>query len=87
MIDSVPMLADQKDTTSILMAMVAGAGFILLMVVFFMGAVDLATRNTLQILFLFGAFLLLAGFVSWLYRRQPFRHFDDINIPLEEEAH
>ena len=69
------------------MAMVAGAGFLLWMLIFFLGAVGGADDQSLNLLFLLGAFLLLAGFGSWLFRRQPFRHFDDINRPLEEEAH
>ena len=69
------------------MAMVAGAGFLLLMLAFFLGAVGGANDQALNLFFLLGAFLLLVGFVSWLFHRQPFRHFDDINRPLEEEAH
>lgn len=81
------MSVDQRDIASKFMALVAGAGFILWMAVFYIGAVGAASEQTVTLLFLLGAFLLLVGFVSWLYRRQPFRHFDDINQPLEEEAH
>jgi len=68
-------------------ALITGAGFILWMLVFFLAAVGTASAATLVILLLIGAFLFFSGIISWLVHQQPFRTFDDINQPVEEESH
>ena len=76
-----------RDTISKYFALLSGAGFIIWMVDFFLGAVGAASESTLVLLFLIGAILFLIGIIGWLYRQQPFRNFDDINQPIEEETH
>ena len=76
-----------RDTISKYFALLSGAGFIIWMADFFLGAVGAASESTLVLLFLFGAILFFMGIIGWLYRQQPFRNFDDINQPIEEEAH
>lgn len=81
------MGANGRDATGVMLAMVAGTGFILGMVVFFLGAVGGAADDALNLLFLVSAILFFGGIIGWFLRGQPFRHFDDINQPSEEEAH
>ena len=76
-----------RDTISKYFALLSGAGFIIWMVVFFLGAVGAASESALILLFLIGAILFFVGIISWLYRQQPFLNFDDINQPIEEETH
>ena len=76
-----------SDTISKYFALLSGAGFIIWMFVFFLGAVGAASESALILLFLIGAILFFTGIISWMYRRQPFRDFDDINQPIVEETH
>lgn len=75
------------DTPNKTFALIAGAGLIIWMLDFFLAAVGAASDSTLVALLLIGAFLFFIGIISWLYHQQPFRKFDDINQPIEEESH
>ena len=76
-----------RDNISKYFALLSGAGFIIWMIDFFLGAVGAASASALILLFLIGAILFITGIISWLFRQQPFRNFDDINQPVEEETH
>lgn len=71
------------------LAFIGGAGLTLMMVVAGFGVVagESADTTLATLLFLAGAAALISAIVAWFAIVQPHKHFDDINIPLEEEHH
>jgi len=71
------------------LSMVAGVGFILMMLALGSGVVqgDAANGQAIGMAFAAGLALFLCGFIGWLAVVQPFKHFDDINIPKEAGNH
>ncbi len=67
------------------LSMLAGIGLILMISVLFVGAfVTEPQGNLLLFLFLGGLGFLILGIVGWVAVVQPFKHFDDINQPLDD---
>lgn len=65
------------------LAMTAGAGLILMMLALGIGVVQgtAADSTVVGLTFAGGLGLLLVGVVGWLAAVQPFKNFDDINVP------
>ncbi|MBE2184820.1 MAG: hypothetical protein IAE89_15430 [Anaerolineae bacterium] len=67
------------------LAMLAGIGLIMMLIVLFAGAfVTEPQGNLLLFLFLGGLGFLILGVVGWVAVVQPHKHFDDINQPLDD---
>ncbi len=75
------------------LALTSGAGLVLMMTALAVGVVqgDAANGTVVGVAFAGGLALLILGIGAWLAVVQPFKHFDDINIPQytghHEEAH
>jgi hypothetical protein len=67
----------------LVVSLVAGLGFILMVTSLALGVTQgsSADTNTIGMLFAAGLLLLILGSVSWLAIVQPYKHFDDINVP------
>ena len=65
------------------LALAAGAGLILMMLALAFGVVqgDSANGTVIGVTFVGGLALLVFGIGGWLATVQPFKHFDDINVP------
>lgn len=65
------------------LALVAGLGFILMMIALGLGVIggSNADSSAIGLLFATGLALLLFGAVGWFATARPDRHFDDINVP------
>lgn len=71
------------------LAMVAGLGLTLVIVALGIGVIEgsNADGNVVGLLFAAGVALFLLGAIGWFGVTQPQKHFDDINLPLEDEHH
>jgi hypothetical protein len=76
------------------LALVAGLGFIFMMVALGVGVIQGSAANSTAIglLFIAGLALFLLGALGWFGIARPDKHFDDINVPQytghhEEEQH
>lgn len=75
------------------LALTSGTGLVLMMIALAVGVVqgDAANGSVIGLTFASGLALLILGLVGWLAVVQPFKHFDDINVPQytghHEEAH
>lgn len=75
------------------MAMLAGLGFILMMIALGGGVIQgsAGDSNSIGLLFAAGVALFILGLVGWFATARPDQHFDDINVPQytghHEEAH
>lgn len=69
------------------LAMVAGAGLVLMIVVLAVGVIqgEQANSSLMGLLFTGGLALLITGAAGWVFVVQPQRHFDDINQPAESD--
>lgn len=67
------------------LALAAGLGLILMMVALAWGVVGGANASTSPIgmLFATGLAILIIGAGGWLAVAQPYKHFDDINVPAD----
>jgi hypothetical protein len=67
------------------LALVAGAGLIVMIVALGLGAIqgDAANTSTFNGVFAIGVALLLVGIIGWALVVQPWTHFDDINVPMD----
>jgi hypothetical protein len=74
---------------NVALAMVAGAGFILMTLVLGTGVIQgkEADGSTLGLLFAVGLALFVSGLIGWLAVAQPYKHFDDINVPKDTGHH
>jgi hypothetical protein len=71
------------------MALVAGLGFILMMLALGIGVGqgEAASNAPIGAIFILGLFLFLLGAIAWLVVVRPFERFDDINIPMDTGHH
>jgi hypothetical protein len=71
------------------LAFCAGIGLILMLIALSIGVIDgdQANANSLGVLFAAGLLMLIGGIGGWLGAVRPFDHFDNINLPAEEEHH
>lgn len=71
------------------MAMIAGFGLILLVTALALGVIGgaAADGNLIGLLFIVGLGMFFAGIAGWFGLTQPHRHFDDINVPAEDDHH
>lgn len=71
------------------LAMVGGLGIIFIVASLGLGAagVLLPESNTVGIGVLLGLMLLVFAIGGWLISAQPFRHFDNIDVPAPDEHH
>ena len=67
----------------LLLAVVAGIGFILMMIALGVGVIGGAEADSsaIGLLFVAGLGLFILGAVGWFATARPDRHFDDINVP------
>ncbi len=65
------------------LALVAGLGFILMMIALGVGVIqgDAADGNAIGLLFAASLALFILGAVGWFTTARPDKHFDDINVP------
>lgn len=65
------------------MAMVAGLGFILMMIALGAGVIqgDSADSSAIGLFFAAGLALFILGLIGWFATARPDKHFDDINVP------
>ncbi len=67
------------------LAMVAGIGLVLMIIALGAGVTtDTQGGDGLLFVFLVGLAMLVIGVGAWVVVVQPFRHFDDINQPLDD---
>lgn len=78
-----------RPSVTIGLAFCAGIGLTLMVIALGIGAIqgDAANLATVNITFAAGAVLLVSGIIGWFVIVQPQRHFDNINIALEEDHH
>lgn len=71
------------------MSMIAGLGVTLLVVALGIGVIQgtAADSNTIGVTFAVGIGLFIFGAGGWYALTQPQRHFDDINVPLDDGHH
>jgi hypothetical protein len=71
------------------LAMIAGLGVILIVLALAIGVVqgNAADSTTIGLLFVSGIALFLLGAGGWYGVTQPQKHFDDINVPMDEFPH
>ncbi len=71
------------------LAMIGGLGIALIVVALGLGAAGVlsAESNTVGIGVLLGLMLLVFAIGGWLISAQPFRHFDNIDVPAPDEHH
>ena len=71
------------------LAFCAGIGLTLMVIALGIGVTqgDAANLATVNITFAAGVVLLVTGIVGWFAIVQPQRHFDDINVPAEDNHH
>lgn len=85
------MTTSQKKLSNpltLILALIAGLGLILMVVALALGVVQSAPDSLLiGGLFAIGLMLLVFGIGAWLVAVQPFRHFDDINVPKDIANH
>jgi hypothetical protein len=68
------------------LAMLAGSGMVLTIVAMGIGAIyGESAGGWVGILFGIGVMALLSGAVAWFGVVQPQKHFDDINVPAEDD--
>lgn len=65
------------------LALVAGLGFILMMIALGTGVIQGSTadNNAIGLFFAVGLALFILGAVGWFATARPDKHFDDINVP------
>jgi hypothetical protein len=71
------------------LAMIGGLGITLVVLALGLGAAGVlpAEDNTVGLGVLLGLLLLVFAIGGWLISVQPFRHFDDIDVPAPDEHH
>ncbi len=70
------------------LAMVGGLGLTIIVVALGLGVIiPNADNNFVGLAVLTGLVILISGIGGWLAVVQPFTHFDDINIPAEDDHH
>lgn len=69
------------------LAFCAGIGLVLMVIALGIGAVqgDAANLATVNLTFVAGLVMLIAGCIGWFAIVQPQRHFDNINLPAEDD--
>jgi hypothetical protein len=67
-------------------SLVAGLGVLLAVLSLAIGVVQGSTQFT-GLMLVAGLLLFIMGLVGWMGVVQPFKHFDDINIPAPDEHH
>jgi hypothetical protein len=78
-----------NNSMTIALASVTGIGFTLMALALAIGVINGADANeeTIQQLFLGGMLLFVIGTVVWGALVQPWKNFDDINVPLYHGHH
>lgn len=68
------------------LAMLAGGGVVLMIIAGGVGVVQGAetSAGAIGVLFAGGLLLMIGGIVAWVVINQPYKHFDDINQPLDD---
>jgi len=71
------------------LAMVAGLGLTLMVVALGIGTIQgaEADANAIGLFFAAGLGLMVTGIVGWIAVVQPYKHFDDINVPMDSGHH
>ena len=71
------------------LSMLGGLGLTLMVAVAAVGVIGDPSNDTqtLGLIFITGLIILVVAIIAWVAYVQPFKNFDDINVPLEEEAH
>lgn len=71
------------------LAMVAGLGLTLMVIALSIGVIQgvAADNNSIGLLFAGGLALLVVGIGGWVAVVQPYKHFDDINVPMDSGHH
>ncbi|MBI5670437.1 MAG: hypothetical protein HZC41_20790 [Chloroflexi bacterium] len=67
-------------------SLVAGLGLILAVTALAVGVIWGSTQFT-GLLLAAGVLLFILGLVGWFGLAQPYKHFDDINVPAPDEHH
>jgi hypothetical protein len=78
-----------RPSITIGLAFCAGIGLTLMVIALGIGAVqgDAANLPTVNVTFAAGLVMLIAGIIGWFAVVQPQRHFDNINVPAEDDHH
>ncbi len=78
--------SNQPNSLTVGFAFIGGTGLILMVVAAAIGVVQgtEADSGLLGLLFVGGLVMLVVGIVAWVAVVQPHKHFDDINVPLDE---
>jgi ABC-type nickel/cobalt efflux system permease component RcnA len=76
-------------STLTILAMVGGLGIILAVLGLAFGAAagNNANASVVGLAVLSGIFLLIVGVGGWVIGTQPYKHFDDINQPIDDGHH
>ena len=69
------------------LALAAGIGVVLMIIALAVGVVqgDAANNSAIGLTFIIGLAALITGAAAWTFVVQPYKHFDDINQPLEDD--
>lgn len=74
------------DSMTFSLAMVAGSGVVLMIIALGIGAIyGEGAGGLIGILFGVGLLAMVSGAVAWFGIVQPQKHFDDINVPAEDD--
>jgi ABC-type nickel/cobalt efflux system permease component RcnA len=68
------------------LSLLAGTGLTVMMIALALGVVGV-NSDSVGLAFLAGTTALIVGVGAWLGVVRPWEHFDDINIPAEDEHH
>ncbi|MEM6284334.1 MAG: hypothetical protein AAF787_19235 [Chloroflexota bacterium] len=76
-------MADPKHPLNVALAVVGGIGLTLMTIALGVGVVQGADTSTTLVAGLFwtGLVMLIGATAAWIGVAQPYRHFDDINVP------
>jgi len=71
------------------LALMAGIGLVLMILAGGIGVTQSSDADPTLVSILFAAGLLVfaSGVIAWLAVVQPYRHFDDIDVPMDEHGH
>jgi hypothetical protein len=84
------------NATTLSFSLLAGLGIVLMILALAIGVITgnsadttaaASNSSTITILFIAGLLALIAGAAAWIGVTQPFRNFDDINVPADDVAH
>lgn len=82
-------------STTLGFSFLAGLGILLMIIALAVGVITgssttetaTSSSSTITLLFIAGLLALIAGAAAWIGVTQPFRNFDNINVPADDDAH